>query len=124
MDGGVERSSVVTNRVTHAGGDGSALAFAVQMSLKDKPEGGILVPLSRGSVRPVDARKFAGVRLDMRGAGRYLLVVNTLAGEFTAPIEAKEGWSELRRSEEPTSELQSLMRLSYAVLSLKHKKDK
>src|SRR3546814_6742141 len=72
MDGGVERSSVVTNRVTHAGGDGSALAFAVQMSLKDKPEGGILVPLSRGSVRPVDARKFAGVRLDMRGAGRYL----------------------------------------------------
>src|SRR3546814_16460944 len=52
--------------------------------------------LSRGSVRPVDARKFAGVRLDMRGAGRYLLVVNTLAGEFTAPIEAKEGWSELR----------------------------
>src|SRR3546814_6858415 len=32
----------------------------------------------------------------MRGAGRYLLVVNTLAGEFTAPIDAKEGWSELR----------------------------
>ena len=96
MDGGVERSSVVSNRVTHAGGDGSALAFAVQMSLKDKPEGGVLVPLSRGSVRPVDARKFAGVRLEMRGAGRYLLVVNTLAGEFTAPIDAKEGWSELR----------------------------
>src|SRR3546814_16172167 len=82
MDGGVERSSVVTNRVTHAGGDGSALAFAVQMSLKDKPEGGILVPLSRGSVRPVDARKFAGVRLDLRGAGRYPLVVPTLHGAF------------------------------------------
>lgn len=95
MDGGVERSSVVANRVTHVGG-GAALAFAVQMSLKDKPEGGVLVPLSRGSVRPVDARKFAGVRLDMRGAGRYLLVVNTLAGEWTAPVEAKESWSELR----------------------------
>src|SRR3546814_10632923 len=95
MDGGVERSSVVTNRVTHAGRDGSALAFAVQMSLKDKPEGGILVPLSRGSDSPFDERKFAGVRLDMRGAGRYLLVVNTLAGEFTAPIEAKEGLSAL-----------------------------
>lgn len=95
MDGGVERSSVVTNRVTHTGG-GSAFAFAVQMSLKDKPEGGVIVPLSRGSVRPVDARKFAGVRLDMRGAGRYLIVVNTLAGEWTAVVEAKEGWSELR----------------------------
>ena len=66
------------------------------MSLKDKPEGGVIVPLSRGSVRPVDARKFAGVRLDMRGAGRYLIVVNTLAGEWTAVVEAKEGWSELR----------------------------
>src|SRR3546814_4409046 len=96
MDGGVERSAVVSNRVTHAGGDGSALAFAVRMSLKDKPEGGVLVPLSRGSVRPVDARKFAGVRLEMRGAGRYLLVVNTLAGAFTAPIDAKAGWAELR----------------------------
>src|SRR3546814_11657381 len=96
MDGGVERSSVVTNRVTHAGGDGSALAFAVQMSLKDKPEGGILVPLSRGSVRPVDARTLSGVRLDMPGDGRSPLVVNTLAGAFTPPIEAKEGGSEQR----------------------------
>lgn len=96
MDGGVERSSVVLNRVTHAAGNGAALAFAVRMSLKDKPEGGVLIPLSRGSVRPVDARKFAGVRLEMRGAGAYSLVVNTLAGEFTAPIEAREGWSEVR----------------------------
>ncbi|MGB3845931.1 MAG: CIA30 family protein [Sphingopyxis sp.] len=96
MDGGVERSQVVTNRVAHADGGGSALAFAAQMSLKDLPEGGVIVPLSRGSVRAVDARRFAGVRLDMRGAGRYLVVVNTLAGEWTAPVEAKEGWSELR----------------------------
>ena len=29
------------------------------------------------------------------GAGKSTLV-NTLAGEFTAPIEAKEGWSDLR----------------------------
>lgn len=95
MDGGVERSRVVTNRVPHAGG-GSALAFAVQMSLKDRAEGGVLVPLTRGSVRPVDARRFAGVRLELRGAGRYLLVVNTLTGEWTAPVEATDGWSELR----------------------------
>lgn len=95
MDGGVERSSVVTNRVTHVGG-GLALAFAVQMSPKDKPEGGVLIPLSRGSVRPIDARKFAGIRLEMRGAGHYLLVVDTLAGRWAASVEAKEDWSELR----------------------------
>ena len=96
MDGGVERSRVVTNRVTHPGGGGNALAFAVEMSPKEKPEGGVLVPLSRGSVTPVDARGFTGVRLDMRGAGRYLVVVNTLAGEWTASVEAKEDWTELR----------------------------
>ena len=96
MDGGVERSHVVTNRVGHPGGGGKALAFAVEMSPKEKPEGGVLVPLSRGSVTPVDARRFTGVRLDMRGAGRYLVVVNTLAGEWTAAVEAKEDWAELR----------------------------
>lgn len=96
MDGGVERSRVVTNRVTHPGGGGNALAFAVEMSPKEKPEGGVLVPLSRGSVTPVDARGFTGLRLDMRGAGRYLVVVNTLSGEWTASVEAKEDWAELR----------------------------
>lgn len=94
MDGGVERSAVVMNRVDRAGG-GSALSFAVQMSPKDKPAGGVLVPLTRGSVRPVDARRFKGVRLDLRGAGRYLLVVNSLSGEWTASVDATANWSQL-----------------------------
>ena len=64
MDNGVERSAVVTNVVPHLAG-GSALAIAVQMSPKDKPEGGVLIPLSRGSVRPVDARRFSGIRLKL-----------------------------------------------------------
>src|SRR3546814_3986645 len=33
------------------------------------------------------------------------------------------GWTGMRRSEEHTSELQSLMRISYAVFCLKKKKD-
>ncbi|MDP3908241.1 amidohydrolase family protein [Novosphingobium sp.] len=95
MDGGVERSAVVANRVPGAGG-GAALAFAVQMSPKDKPEGGVLVPLSRGSVRPADARRFAGIRLNLRGAGQYAVVINTLAGKWTAPVDATGTWSEVR----------------------------
>ena len=95
MDGGVERSVVVSNLVPHDG-SGQALAFAVHMALKDKPEGGVLIPLRRGSVQPVDASKFAGIRLDLRGAGRYQLVVNTLAGSWTADIAGGPAWSEVR----------------------------
>lgn len=95
MDGGVERSAVVTNRVPRATG-GSALAIAVQMALKDKPEGGVLIPLNRGSVRPADARKYTGVRLEFRGAGAYQVVINTLNGEWTAEVQAGSDWAETR----------------------------
>lgn len=95
MDGGVERSAVVTNRVPRATG-GAALAIAVQMALKDGAEGGVLIPLRRGSVRPVDARKFAGIKLEFRGAGPYQVVINTLNGEWTAELEAGADWTEIR----------------------------
>lgn len=95
MDGGVERSAVVTNRVPRTTG-GAALAIAVQMSLKDGAEGGVLIPLRRGSVRPVDARKFAGIKLEFRGAGPYQVVINTLNGEWTAELEAGADWTEIR----------------------------
>ncbi len=95
MDGGVERSTVVTNRVPRATG-GSALSIAVQMSLKESPEGGVLIPLSRGSVRPVDARPYAGVRLEFRGEGPYQVVINTLKGEWTAELEGRPDWTEVR----------------------------
>src|SRR3546814_10639487 len=39
-----------------------------------------------------------------------------------APVDPRPGWSDLGRSEEHTSELQSLMRISYAVFCLKKKK--
>src|SRR3546814_5989641 len=43
-------------------------------------------------------------------------------GNCGSPIECDEGWILLTRSEEHTSELQSLMRISYAVFCLKKKK--
>lgn len=95
MDSGVERSVVVTNLVPRMEG-GRALELAARMSLKERPQAGVLIPLRRGSVQPVDARKFQGIRLELRGAGPYRLVVNTLAGQWAATIEAKPGWSEFR----------------------------
>lgn len=95
MDNGVERSAVVTSLIPNSAG-GFALSIAVQMSPKDKPEGGVLVPLTRGAVRPADARRFTGIRLKLRGSGRYAVVVNTLGGEWTAPVDATSTWSEIR----------------------------
>src|SRR3546814_2793442 len=51
--------------------------------------------------------------------------LDVLPGTFTLPVDVREGdWIEIDqvRSEEHTSELQSLMRISYAVFCLKKKK--
>src|SRR3546814_2547293 len=64
-----------------------------------------LVPFIRGRWRPFGAECLC---LD-RGRGRYLS--GAVAGRY----------SDLGRSEEHTSELQSLMRISYAVFCLKKK---
>src|SRR3546814_7889352 len=70
-----------------------------------------------------------GGMIAMRIAARYpalverLVLVNTSArAEYPDRLEAwRERRAELLRSEEHTSELQSLMRISYAVFCLKKK---
>lgn len=94
MDGGVERSSVVTNLVPHE--RGRALAIAIALAPKAAPEGGIVIPLRRGSVQPVDATRYSGIRLDLRGDGPYVLVVNTLSGEWTADVAGTDRWADVR----------------------------
>src|SRR3546814_6532911 len=49
------------------------------------------------------------------------VIVAQLSPEFTARLVDR--WQELERSEEHTSELQSLMRISYAVFCLKKTKN-
>ena len=95
MDSGVERSVVVTNLVPRTEG-GRALELAARMSPKANPEAGVLIPLRRGSVQPVDARKFQGIRLELRGEGQYSLLVNTLAGQWAVTIQGKPAWTEFR----------------------------
>src|SRR3546814_1721683 len=53
--------------------------------------------------------------------GRLLLVAKVGVGAAAGPVAVAHG---LHRSEEHTSELQSLMRISYAVFCLKQKKTK
>src|SRR3546814_3488249 len=61
----------------------------------------------------------AGLPLDLGGPGRVILAFSGEAGE---PYESIRRAGYMIRSEEHTSELQSLMRISYAVFCLKKKK--
>src|SRR3546814_8772382 len=83
------------------------------------------------------AAVYKGEAVDVRRIGRDLGVRYVLQGSIqrqseqirvTAQlIDASNGatlWSDRWRSEEHTSELQSLMRISYAVFCLKNKKNK
>src|SRR3546814_9737542 len=49
-------------------------------------------------------------------------IQDTVAGRARVRIDANQGFDRDQRSEEHTSELQSLMRISYAVFCLKKKK--
>src|SRR3546814_9130019 len=57
----------------------------------------------------------------------HIPLVSAAVGQFEGQIATFRGWEAdkpcYRRSEEHTSELQSLMRISYAVFCLKKKKD-
>src|SRR3546814_9657718 len=75
-------------------------------------EPGLAQQLSE-DVEDVVQRPFAGLRL-RQGAGIGLVLVR--------PVAVERQFVEQIRSEEHTSELQSLMRISYAVFCLKTKK--
>src|SRR3546814_7179176 len=87
---------------------------ALAESLRPKAEGGVLE--RKGQVEVISSleRDGSAVPRDLRW-GVYVV--------FEAPSDyARRCFKEYGRSEEHTSELQSLMRNSYAVLCLKNKK--
>lgn len=91
MDGGIDRSVVIANRVPRADG-GHSMLIAARMAPEEEALGGMLVPLRRGSVQPVDARAFSGVRLELRGEGQYAVTIRTLNGFWRASVEADAQW--------------------------------
>lgn len=102
MDGGHDRSEVVNQVVVRDGAD-HALLMAAQMAEKEDPRAGVIFPLSRGSVEPVDASAFKGLRFEIRGDGDYEVTINTLSGQWRAPLKAGATWSTV---EIPFSKLQ------------------
>lgn len=90
-DGGLDRTVEISQRIPR-GADGHALSINARMSIKPKPYAGVIIPLTRGSIQPVDARAFKGVRFEARGDGDYGLGVTASSGRWAAPFKAGSTW--------------------------------
>lgn len=90
-DGGLDRTVEISQRIPR-GADGHALSINARMSIKPKPYAGVIIPLTRGSIQPVDARAFKGVRFEVRGDGDYALGVSASSGRWSAPFTAGSTW--------------------------------
>lgn len=95
FDGGVDRSTVASVASARAEGQGQALRLNARLAHKEAPYAGVLIPLSLGSVKPVDATGYQGVRFRVRGAGDYGFRVNTLTGSWRSTVAAGPQWTEV-----------------------------
>jgi imidazolonepropionase-like amidohydrolase len=104
-DGGLDRT-VEISQVIARGTDGHALSISARMAMKARPNAGVIIPLTQGSIQPVDARAFKGVRFEVRGdGGDYALGVSTTGGRWSAPFSAGADWKTV---EVPFSALKGL----------------
>ena len=90
-DGGIDRTVQVAQVIARSKTD-HALSIDAKMSVKEDPNAGVIIPLTRGSVQPVDASGYKGVRFEVRGDGAYELSVNTLNGRWMSEVEGGAEW--------------------------------
>jgi imidazolonepropionase-like amidohydrolase len=95
--------------------DGGRTFLVAGLGASPQPFADLVLPLTRGAIQLADARGFAGVALEVRGSGRYALLLDSYGihsrGRFRSRIEAGETRQELRlpfsafRSPDPKAEL-------------------
>jgi hypothetical protein len=93
-DGGLDRSVEISQIIARSSTD-HALSIMGRMAVKAKPFAGVIIPLTRGSIQPVDARAFHGVRFEIRGDGPYELRINTATGRWGAAVTADAQWKKI-----------------------------
>ncbi|WP_228076725.1 amidohydrolase family protein [Novilysobacter ciconiae] len=95
-DGGNDRTWQLTRVVVRDGG-GHALRTMARMSSKDRAYAAVVLPLSRGSVKPVDLRGYRGVRFDIRGEdGSHALMLKGLeGGRWKTAISVQPQWQQV-----------------------------
>lgn len=91
FDTGLDRTLQLSPVI--ARGDGRALSLSARMAHKPTPFAGVIFPLSRGSVEPVDLSGRRGVKVDVRGdGGVYELRLRGERGAWRAEIPAGTQW--------------------------------
>lgn len=92
FDGGRDRSLEVSQVIDRESG-GKMLSVGARLAIKNDASAGILLPLSRGSVEPVDATAFKGLKLSLRGDGKaYVVTLRGVAGQWSTTVEAGPQW--------------------------------
>lgn len=92
FDGGQDRT-VQLSQVIARGAEGHVLGLSARMAQKPAPYAGVILPLSRAGVEPVDLTEWRGVRLEARGDGRpYELRFRGPGGLWRAEIAAGPEW--------------------------------
>jgi len=93
-DGGIDRTVEISQIVPRAGG-GHALLLSARMAMKNDAYAGVAIPLTRGSVTPVDVRGYRGVQLSLMGPGRYTVRLNAPTGSWSATVDGATGWKDI-----------------------------
>lgn len=92
FDGGQDRSVMLSQIVPDETGN-HILRLSARMSTKASPYAAVILPLSRGSVEPVDLTARRGVRFDVRGDGQdYELSLRGNSGQWSKTIVAGSEW--------------------------------
>jgi len=94
-DPGLDFTRMSYQRTWRAPGN-RCLSVLAEMSDKDRPLAAMVLPLSKGSVLPVDLSRWQGVEFDARGDGSCQLLLRWRGGEAQAPFEAGAQWQRVR----------------------------
>jgi hypothetical protein len=76
LDSGADHSSVVVERISRDEKNHAMLA-AVRFGPAERPYVRLEIPITRGAVELADVSRYTGIRMDIRGEGRYRLVLKT-----------------------------------------------
>jgi len=90
-DVGHDHSHILYTRIARSGTN-HAMSLIARMSEKDQPFARFLIPLSRGGFEPVDASRFHGISIQVRGDGQYSGVLLSRTSAFRATFTASDHW--------------------------------
>lgn len=92
FDSGHDRTTQTSRIVQDASGN-NYLSVTARLADKRDPYAGVVFPLSRGSVEPVDLTARKGVRFDLRGDGRpYEIRLRGRHGAWRKEVAAGDQW--------------------------------